>query len=286
MSKKYISIIISLILCVALSVSVFAVNTEEAKQILRNKGLTDDNIKTLCHLSITPEEASEMSIAQLKSLLGNYFGISYSTQARAAANTLISVTNVPDDMYGTGTAQFTTWSGFSAGSFSGQSLGNYILSQVDTFAKSVYGTSAKKTQKYYYLYGEYDAALANDPGPYHKGIDLKCSTSGVRINTAHSGTLVQNTDYGAACIQATYGSSKRTYIYAHMDELKPAGYYSCGQQIGKQGKVNAKGEHLHFEVRTAYKDKLAKPSEYSQTETTSPYSAMTIEISARSLTKK
>lgn len=285
MSKKYISVIISLILCFALSVSVFAVNTEEARQILRNKGLTDDNIATLGHLSITPEEASEMSVARLKDLLGNYFGISYSAQTRAAAATLISVTNVPDDMNGPRTEKYTTWSGFSAGSFYGQSLGNYIISQVDTFANAVYGSAnAKKTKKYYYLYGEYDASLSK--GPYHKGIDLKCSTSGVNIKTAHSGYLKHNDKYGAACIQATYGSSLRTYTYAHMTDLEDEGSISYGTVIGKQGKKGADGEHLHFEVRTAHKDTLADPASSLKTETTSPYSAMTVEISGRSLTKK
>ena len=287
MSKKYITVIISLMLCFALSISAFAINTEEAKQILRSKGLTDDNIKTLAHLSISPEEASEMSVTLLKDLLGDYFGINSSSRTRAPAATLISVTGVPDDMYGTGTEQYTTWSGFSAGSFFGQSLGNYIISQVDTFANAVYGSAnAKKTKKYYYLYGEYDVTLVNDPGPYHKGIDLKCSTSGVDIKTAHSGNLQHNDHYGAACIQATYGSSKRTYTYAHMTNLEDKGDVSRGTVIGNQGKKGAKGEHLHFEVRTAHKTTLADPAISSQTETTSPYSAMTIELSGRSLTKK
>lgn len=111
----------------------------------------------------------------------------------------------------------------------------------------------KKARKHYHLYGEYDASLAKDPGPYHKGIDLKCSTSGATIRTAHSGNLKHNDQYGAACIQATYGSSLRTYTYAHMTNLEDEGSISYGTVIGKQGKKGADGEHLHFEVRTLIK---------------------------------
>lgn len=125
-----------------------------------------------------------------------------------------------------------------------------------------------------------------DPGPYHKGIDLKCSTSGATIRTAHSGNLNHNDDYGTACIQTKYGSSKRTYIYAHMTDLAPVGYVSAGTEIGNQGSKGANGEHLHFEVRTAHKKTLADPADFSQTQTTSPYSAMTIELSGRSLMQK
>ncbi|XYW69707.1 hypothetical protein ACS3UN_07765 [Oscillospiraceae bacterium LTW-04] len=107
------------------------------------------------------------------------------------------------------------------------------------------------------------------------------------IKTAHSGNLKHNATYGAACIQATYGSSQRTYTYAHMTNLKSPGAVTARvDTIGKQSNKGAKGEHLHFEVRTAYKTTLADPANSWQTETTSPYSAMTIELSGRSLTKK
>lgn len=259
--KKFLAVLLALILLVSLSTLAIAMpsNHDALKNQLFARGLSDDNVASLAHRGWSLEEQLNMSDFQLRKILGSSFG----RLAPSPYASLISVTNVPDDLYGAGTEQFISGHGFAKGDFYKDNNGAVLERKIKTFANYVF--NGKSSAKFYYLFGEYDSNAL-----YHKGIDMK-SDDGTAIYTAHAGKSVLNEAYGAACIQ----KNGYTYIYAHMSDVE-IGEKSQGELIGYQSNVSPDdiGSHLHFEVRYGTKSSLADNSKTDLGDSRLPYNYM------------
>ncbi|MBE6865824.1 MAG: M23 family metallopeptidase [Ruminococcaceae bacterium] len=242
-----------------------AVNNIYINQIdsmLKAKGLTEDNIHSLCNQGFTREEQLKLNTSELNKYLNGTFGKNNDANSNERS-TYVTVNNIPDDIYGNESGiRFLSSSGMVNGDFYSANNGSWILAQIDEFANYIFfGENAKK---YYFLYGEYDSSIG-----YHKGVDMQAADrAAVPIRTAHYGNVTTRSDYGAVMI---YDNSY-TYSYVHMSNLTSARAVIVGDTIGKQSNTGTNSIHLHFEVRSGYTISLGDNS--STNYNTSPYSHM------------
>lgn len=253
--KKIICMLLSCAIVFSTSICAFAA---DARGELLSRGLTEQNLHTLLHLSFSLEEAAGFTDEELREILGSGFGRTLPTPRG-----LVTVTGIPDEnAQGNATEQFHSSSGMKAGSFYGANNGTYIQTKLEKFCKQVFKRDAKK---FYHLYGEYTGY------GYHKGVDLSCA-DGTPIYSAHVGETLFGETYGVVSVWDGTTSN----IYAHMKNKTTAGRVKLGDRLGNQSNVSAQtiGSHLHFEAR----NKRTSSMNYQETDVFSsnlrPYDAM------------
>lgn len=213
----------------------------EYRQELIERGLSEQNIRSLANHGFHLDEMVMLTDAQLTALLGENLG--RTIMPRISTYT---VTNIPDELYGS-TSDFVVGSGMTDGDFYIDNEGYYIEEQVDSFSENAI-PYADSYNNMYYLFGEYDPSIG-----VHQGVDIQPDPKASSIYSRHSGVVVRaNGTFGEVGI---YNASRnRTYYYLHMKDIT----FSVGQTVAvgdllgtcsSVGLPNKNSIHLHFEVR-------------------------------------
>ncbi len=216
-------------------------------ELLYDKGLTEENIKTLCRRGFSLNEQLSMKMEDIEKVLNPNQNVLKNIVPKSSD---VTVYNVPDEYLGPETALFLPNCGFVSGDFYNDNPGSVYTARINLFANYVFNGAS--SNKYYNLFGEYDPIYG-----YHKGVDMKAA-DGTPIYTAHLGEVSIRQDYGAVIIYDGFAS----HAYIHMTNITSAGNVSLGQKIGNQSNVSAShtiGSHLHYEVRKGKSVSLGGP---------------------------
>lgn len=274
--KKVISLICAIVMIFICSISAIADDYEarvkaynEFMEKAIEKGLTEDEIKSLFSKGFTYEKILSMSIYQIRDILPL-------SGMRSLAFTMpdnyVEVIIENDEYEPTATQYFHPNTGLSSGDFYDNNNGEQWDSAVENFIKYVYNVSSVSGFTYHYYYwGEWGGTSLGT----HQGHDMY-SPSGSNIKTFHSGTITRAGGDGYGTV-AIYGpSTGYTYCYAHLNvssTLTVGDSISKGTFIGTEGSVGAGGSrHLHFEVSQGRRDGLRGNGNLN---TVSPYNFMT-----------
>ena len=99
----------------------------------------------------------------------------------------------------------------------------------------------------------HQGTIVQNWSPDHPGLDFAC-LRGSRVVAAHSGRLTSGYNGRMGNYAYVTNGSTRTY-YAHLQTVKPTGWYEQGEQIATCGNTGSwsTGPHLHFESNEPYR---------------------------------
>ena len=243
--KKFLTITLCFTCIFAMATSAYAATGDTDKSSTKNevlleqlyvRGLTEENIKTLCRRGFSLEEQLSMGMDDINIVLCPVQQFTDNINSRVST---VTVYNVPDEYIGPETAIFLPNCGLVSGDFYEDNPGSLYTARINIFANYVFNGAT--CNKYYNLFGEYDPTYG-----YHKGVDLKAA-NGTSIFSAHAGSVSKRADYGAVIIYDGYAS----HAYLHMTNMTNNTSVNLGQKIGNQSNVSTQsiGNHLHYEVR-------------------------------------
>ena len=97
----------------------------------------------------------------------------------------------------------------------------------------------------------------------HEGIDI-AAPSGTKVVAASAGKVIflgRMRDYGKMIVVKHAGSYRSVYAHLHRFHVRKGHFVESGQRIAEVGSTgNARGSHLHFEIRR--RDRPDDPMQY------------------------
>ncbi len=211
--------------------------------VMKEKGLTVEEINLLCNLSYSPKAIYIMSSKEL-----NYILEAYSDQLVSTRSTHTYYGTIPYFGEADNSCTFDSSIRITASAI------DVYCTRAKQFAEFVFNTaynnaSSKNEQNIqfsYFLYGEADPGI-------HEGVDIRHNIDNHHsIRSAHIGT-VGNSGGAYGVVQIYDEAIDSTITYMHMRYCTPASSVGLYQTIGQQSDVTDAepiAEHLHIQVET------------------------------------